>query len=552
MKRRIQDKDFRRLWFAGRVLPVLLLLFVLPLRAQEPPRVVSEADTTIIKIGEQIRFKVTVEADSAATVIFPEGQTFSPLETVEAYKTDTTLRNNRMTLQKIYALTQFDSGIYQLPTQRIEINGQGYFTDSLLVHVATVPVDTLTQKMYDIKPLMEVERSYADTWKIVLMVLLGLLLAGGLVYWFFLRKKPLTEEEKAALLPPYDRALMELKRLEHSKYLIQDDFKQYYTELTAIVRSYLEEDVHVTALESTTAQLIDKLQLLKDAGQLKLDDQTIVQFKKILETADLVKFAKSKPATTAAEQDRKAVEELVIRTHEALPEPTEEELEQQEESLAIKRRQKQKRKYALAAAAVFGLLLLGGGMAVAYYGFGYVRDSVFGHPSKTLLEGEWVNSSYGYPPINLETPEVLLREPTNLAAAAQAGIKEMMEFEYSSPENWFVVGASSMTLNQQDDPDYDTAVENVLLEFEKKGARNIITKQEEFTTLTGITGIKVYGSGTFFAEGSKTPVKGQYAIYLFGGKGFQQRVLVSWEEEDPYAAEMAERITKSIDVKTQV
>ncbi len=552
MKRRIQVIEFNGMQQAGRILPVLLLLFCLPLRAQDLPRVVSEADTTIIKIGEQIRFKVIVEADTTSSVIFPEGQTFSPLETVEAYKTDTTLRNNRMTLQKIYALTQFDSGTYQLPTQRIEINGKGYFTDSLQVSVATVPVDTLTQKMYDIKPLMEVERSYADTWKIVFLVLSGLLVIGGLVYWFLFRKKPLTDEEKAALLPPYDRALMELKRLEHSKYLIQDEFKQYYTELTGIVRSYLEEDVHVTALESTTAQLIDKLQLLKDVGQLKLDDQTIQQFKKILETADLVKFAKSKPATTAAEQDRKAVEELVMRTHEALPEPTEEELELQEENLVIKRRQKQKRKYVLAAAAVLGLIMLGSGMAVAYYGFGYVRDSVLGHPSKSLLEGEWVNSSYGYPPINLETPEVLLREQTNLAAAAQAGIKEMMEFEYVSPENWFMVGAASMTLSQQDDPDYDAAVENVLREFEKKGARNIITKQEEFTTLTGISGIKVYGSGTFFAEGSEAPVKGQYAIYLFGGKGFQQRVVVSWEEADTYAAEMAERITKSIDVKTQV
>lgn len=552
MRRRLHAIEFNGMQQAGRILPLLSLLICLPLRAQDLPRVVSEADTTIIKIGEQIRFKVTVEADTTSTVIFPEGQTFSPLETVEAYKTDTTLRNNRMTLHKIYALTQFDSGTYLLPTQRIEINGKGYFTDSLQVSVATVPVDTLTQKMYDIKPLMEVERSYADTWKIVLLVLFGLLVISGLVYWFFFKKKPLTEEEKAALLPPYDRALLELKRLEHSKYLIQDEFKQYYTELTGIVRSYLEEDVHVTALESTTAQLIDKLQLLKDAGQLKLDDQTIQQFKKILETADLVKFAKSKPATTVAEQDRKAVEELVVRTHEALPEPTEEELEQQEETRELKRRQKQKRKYALAAAAVLGLIMLGGGMAVAYYGFGFVRDSVLGHPSKSLLEGEWVNSSYGYPPINLETPEVLLREQTNLTAAAQAGIKEMMEFEYVSSENWFMVGVASITLNQQDDPDYDAAVDNVLKEFEKKGARNIITKQEEFTTLSGISGIKVYGSGTFFAEGSEDPVKGEYAIYLFGGKGFRQQVVVSWEEEDPYAAEMAKRITKSIDVKTQV
>jgi len=169
-----------------------------------------------------------------------------------------------------------------------------------------------------------------------------------------------------------------------------------------------------------------------------------------------------------------------------------------------------------------------------------------------LLEGEWVNSSYGYPPIQMETPEVLLRENVNMTAAVQAGISEMQEFEFVSEDNWFMIGASSLTLANKEEPDYDRAVENILREFEKKGARNIITKEEEYTTLSGVSGIKVYGSGTFVDKGSNASVKGQYAIFLFGGEGFQQLVMVSWTDEDPYATEMAERIIRSIDVKTQV
>ena len=61
-------------------------------------QVTSEVDTTYIKIGEQIKFKVIVEADSTDQVIFPEGQTFSPLETVEAFATDTTRKNDRLLL----------------------------------------------------------------------------------------------------------------------------------------------------------------------------------------------------------------------------------------------------------------------------------------------------------------------------------------------------------------------------------------------------------------------------------------------------------------------
>lgn len=205
--------------------------------AQSTPKITSEVDTTFIKIGEQIIWTVYVDTDSTANVIFPEGQTFSPLETVEAFKTDTTRKKDRFTLEKSYALTQFDSGSYKLPTQRIDINGQGFFTDSLQIDVSNVPVDTLKQKMYDIKDLMVVEKSHSGWWKIALLILLGLAIIGGLFYWFGIRKKPLTEEEKEALLPPYDRALLELRKLENSKYLIQDEYKKYYSELTDIVRS---------------------------------------------------------------------------------------------------------------------------------------------------------------------------------------------------------------------------------------------------------------------------------------------------------------------------
>ncbi len=63
---------------------IVVCIFLLGFRAvsQNTAKVTSEVDTTFIKIGEQIKFKVTVEADSTDQVIFPEGQTFSPLETV--------------------------------------------------------------------------------------------------------------------------------------------------------------------------------------------------------------------------------------------------------------------------------------------------------------------------------------------------------------------------------------------------------------------------------------------------------------------------------------
>lgn len=519
--------------------------------SQTTSSVSSEIDTTSIKIGEQIRFKIKVEADSTAQIVFPEGQTFSPLEMVEAIAMDTVRKLDRMTLQKIYALTQFDSGTYTLPRQQVVVNGQNFFTDSVKIAVATIPVDTLTQKMYDIKPFLEVEKSNFDLWKKALWIVLGLIILGALAYWFLIRKKPLSEEEKVALLPPYDRALLELKRLENSRYIIQDEYKQYYSELTDIVRSYLEEDVHVSALESTTDQLIEKLELLKDAGELKLDDDTIDQFKKVLQTADLVKFAKSKPETSVAEQDRKVIEQIVIKTKEALPEPKEEDLLQDAEYAEELSRKKQKKKWLMAAAVAVGVVFLSTLVAIAYYGWTPVKDTVLGHPTKELLEGDWLNSTYGYPPISLETPSVLIRQDIKLPPEVKATVKEAQAFAFSDPDALFSVGISSTTFSSQEtEPDFQNSVEQVLKSFEEKGAKNITTKQEEFRTISGTLGVKVYGSGKFTLPQSKEEVNGKYAIIIFGGKGFQQQIILNWLEDDGYAENIVDRITHSIEVKT--
>ncbi|WP_235855776.1 BatD family protein [Flagellimonas aequoris] len=529
----------------------VLLLLPLMGHSQTEPKVEAKVDTLAIKIGEQIHYTITVDTDSTAVVNFPEGQTFSPLETVDAIMADTIRNKDRVTLQRIYALTQFDSGAYTIPPQIITINERQIFTDSFRVKVADVAVDTTKQKMYDIKPLIQVERSTADMWLTALWILLGLIVVGGLVYWFFIRKKPLTEEEKVALLPPYDRALLELKKLENSKYLIQDEYKQYYSELTNIVRMYLEEDVHLTAMESTTSELIAKLEMLKDSGELKLEDNTIDQFQKILQTADLVKFAKSKPATSVAEQDRKLVEEIVVKTHEALPEPTEEDLLLNEEYLAELAKKKQRKRIYWAAAIFAGIIFLGGAFSVAYFGFKQVKDTVFGYPTKDLLEGEWVSSSYGFPPIQLETPDVLVRQEVQLPKEAEELIKQLQAFSYGSYVGIFSVSTSSVTYKEQSEPNFDAAVSTILSNFEKLGLKNIVTKQEEFTTQSGVTGIKTYGTGTFEAPAQQAGKKAKYNILSFGGKGFMQQVVITWEDGDEYAEQIVNRILNSLDVKTQ-
>lgn len=551
MNEKIKNKANTSL-FGQCVLVCLFLCFSFLGYAQSTPKVSSEIDTTFIKIGEQVIWTVTVATDSTSHVTFPEGQTFSPLETVEAYKTDTIRNNDGIIYKKIYALTQFDSGSYKLPIQRIDINGKGFFTDSSRVNVATVPVDTLAQKMFDIKPLMVVEKSNSKLWLIILAVVAFLAILGGLLYWFVFREKKLTEEEKIALLPPYDRALLELQQLETSRYLIQDEYKKYYSELTDIVRSYLEEDVNVSALESTTDQLIDKLEMMTDAGELELDKDTIFQFKRILQTADLVKFAKSKPDTSVAEQDRQAIKDIVVKTHDALPEPTEEELMEQAEYQEELERKKKRKKWYLASGITAGAIICAIIGVTLYIGPKTTWDTVSRNPTKILLESDWVSSSYGFPPITLETPGVLVRQETELTPELKAAIKELHVFAYKNEDNTLTTSAISTVYTKPEETDFKKTIETFIKGFEKQGIKNIVTKQEEFTTASGVKGLKVYGTGKFPIEATKEILKGKYAILLFGGEGFSQQVVVTWLDDDGYAEEIANRIITTIEVKTEL
>jgi len=63
----------------------ILYLFVFFIGFTINAQVTSSIDSAQIKIGEQITYTIQVEADSTDLVLFPEGQSFSPLEMIESF-----------------------------------------------------------------------------------------------------------------------------------------------------------------------------------------------------------------------------------------------------------------------------------------------------------------------------------------------------------------------------------------------------------------------------------------------------------------------------------
>ena len=525
-------------------------------------QVSTEIDTTKIRVGEQINYKIKVEADSLALVVFPEGQTFMPLENVEALKIDTTKREAKFLLSRIYKLTQFDSGVYTIPRQKIIIGDQPFFTDSLKVDVNTIVVDTTKQKLYDIKPIIEVEESGSDWWKWVLIVVLIIAAIAFLLYWFIWRKKPLTEAEEIALLPPYDRAKLALQKLDESQFLLRSEVKEYYSELTFIIRKYLDEKVYDRALESTTSELISRLNLLKDGNQIPLSKETILHIESILQRADLVKFAKSAPDKALAEMDKSTIDKAIDHVKVSLPEPSEEEKLLDQKYKEDQELKKKRRKIWITVGISLFLVIatfIGFGLK---YGFGYVKDTIIGQESKELLEGNWVESAYGFPPIFIETPEVLKREDVEVPEEYKDKISTAL-FRYLSEKSGLDVQVSTTAFKITDaqgqpkeltddekSQDLQKTSETYLKQLEAQGAKDIIVKREKFTTPNGAEGVKTYGTMNLaLSDDHMVPAK--YNLFLFRSESVRQQIILSWRTDDNYIDDIIERIVDSIELNSE-
>ncbi|MFT5761065.1 MAG: hypothetical protein ACI8WA_000170 [Polaribacter sp.] len=283
----------------------IFLLFSFVSFAQVSTVVKAEIDTTSIRIGEQFEFKITV--NDTANVIFPKLENVTGLEIIDDKKIDT-LKNQ---LIKKYILTSFDSGAYYIPQQQIFIRQKLFLTDSLLINVATVAIDTTKQKMFPIKSIQKEPYQFDDFKPYLWYVLIALIIIGLILYFILRKKKEVVEEEIIPALPPYEEAIQKLHELDEKLLWQNNQVKEYYSELTEIIRGYIERELKVPALESTTDELIETLTDFNDSESISTTKETIKKLRGLLREADLVKFAKSKPLSEQIEVNRKEAEEVV-------------------------------------------------------------------------------------------------------------------------------------------------------------------------------------------------------------------------------------------------
>ena len=301
---------------------ILLIFLSAGLTAQQSTNeqvlVRAELASKTIEIGDQIWLEVNISAPPGTEVsgLAPGHiDALDGLEAIDAKKLNVVAETPELLLQQRFLITSFDTGyiaVPPLPFVYKAANGRldTAYSNDLLLSVNALPVGD-DEEIMPIKPIIEEPLNLLDFWWLFL-----LLIVAGLVYLLYV----IQQRRKAAAPPPpppppaYVVALDALKELEGKKLWQQNQTKAYYSELTHILREYLEGRFDVQALEMTTRQITKKLSQRNDFDKVRAKELS-----NLLQISDLVKFAKARPAEELHAEGLERVRSFVKETGEETP-----------------------------------------------------------------------------------------------------------------------------------------------------------------------------------------------------------------------------------------
>lgn len=211
------------------------------------------------------------------------------LEMLGVFQDTQFVHDNRYFWKGTYLLTGWDSAYVVLPPERIILNDSTFYFPASLIQISS-PIADPTKDIYDINEEFTDIKSDEFSLKDFLIThwwwLSILLIAIVFLGWKWMKSRP-----KQKFITPIslrDRIINEINALEKSK-LYESDLKEYYFELSVIVRKFLSEHYQLRLMEYTTSEVRGVLE------QRKISNDTIDVIEKLLNKSDMVKFAKSEP-----------------------------------------------------------------------------------------------------------------------------------------------------------------------------------------------------------------------------------------------------------------
>jgi len=296
------------------ILPLATLLLASSSLLSQPS-VRAELSQEEILIGDQLRYTLTVafeEGTQIDTIDLSALEQQSGIEILGRSTSENLRSSGRSTLETVLTLTSFEPDSYQLPPVAVRYRLAGkegvVWSDEPELLVKAYPVQTDSLRLMPIKGIAEEPLNFWD----VLPYIGGLLLAIGIlalvVYWLR-RGKPKPKPEKPPRRLPLATYVKEqLDELERQQLWQKGETKAYQAALTRLLREYLQYRYGIRALEMTTDEIRSELERQAISRELG------AQLHELLQTVDLVKFAKAEPPARFHQQAMDRVRQFVQQT----------------------------------------------------------------------------------------------------------------------------------------------------------------------------------------------------------------------------------------------
>ncbi len=276
----------------------------------------ASIDSTTLMLGDQTDLHLQVTHEATEQVEMPVfGESLQDgIEIIDKTIVDTlTLADGRVQLNQYLTLTSFKDSLFVINPIAVASGEDTFWTESMALNVVQpFEVDT-TLAITDIK---DIEKAPIWWWGIIRWILLGLLIAGlcvgGYYLWRWLESKRKPEEEpiNPDLLRPADEvALEKLDEIKAAKIWKDGKVKEYQTELTDVVREYIGRRFDVQSTEKTSDETLRAMKPL-------IEKELFTKLSKMLQLADLVKFAKWHTTPDENEQALTTAYEFVQETRE--------------------------------------------------------------------------------------------------------------------------------------------------------------------------------------------------------------------------------------------
>ncbi len=524
---------------------VVLLLSTISSLAQTP--IETTVDTNNIKIGDTFLYTIKAHAKQGAHITFPETKEIGRFDVVESFPTDTIIDKDTQELIKKYHLTMFDEGAFTVPQLPIIVNSQVFHTDSIQMQVQGVEVDTIKQPLYDIKTISTEGASFSTNWYYILFLIASVLI--GFAMYLYIKKqqdKNLTEDDKYKT--PFEKAVKKLKKLEEKKNWNRGDAKPYYSDMTNIARGFIEDTFGISAKELTTFEIISILKSTLNEKKVKIKPEIIKDLKRILETADLVKFAKSQPDEGQITADTSKIQQVVDEINIAYPISA----ATQTERIRLREERKLKKKRFRIWAPISTSLVL-----MLICGVVYIINTsseeeytwfTFNN-SKKLMGKEWITSTYGADPgITVSTPKVLVRKNEPIIQETKPeGVESIQQFKYETLEDpLHIVLSNVVTTKEYKYTDKELITYAITAMTQNNKVDDLQYKDESFENANGIIGTKIVGSFLFQNPDNNKEENIAFEGVLTQHGANKDIIWVFYLKEDTIALQIANRIFDSI------